>query len=155
MLTDSGAVLAGSEAYEILRVEAGTPEYGKDIDEDRFAFDIGRTAQAISYEKGCYLGQEPIVMARDRAGHAPRTLLGLKLAGKDPAAAKSKVFHTGEEVGYVTSSVFSPKFDRAIALAYLRYGHQTPGTIMQVETGGARVDAEVSALPFSESKFVD
>lgn len=148
MLTDAGAKPAGLEAYEILRVEAGTPEYGKDIDEDRFAFDLGRTAQAISYSKGCYLGQEPIVMARDRAGHAPRTLLGLKLAGDMPADRKAKVFHSGEEVGFVTSSVYSPKLSRAIALAYLRYGHQTPGTMMEIEAASGRLGAEVSSLPF-------
>jgi folate-binding protein YgfZ len=148
MLTDAGAKPAGPEAYEILRVEAGTPEYGKDIDEDRFAFDVGRTAQAISYDKGCYLGQEPIVMARDRAGHAPRTLLGLKLAGGEPVAAKAKVFDGAEEVGFVTTSVRSPRLDRAVALAYLRYGHQTPGTAMEVEAGAGRVGAEVSGLPF-------
>jgi folate-binding protein YgfZ len=149
MLTDSGAKLAGPEAYELLRIEAGMPEYGKDIDEDRFAFDVGRTAQAISYNKGCYLGQEPIVMARDRAGHAPRTLLGLELAGNAPAPPRAKVFHAGEEVGFVTSSVNSPKMARAIALAYLRYGHQTPGTVMEVETTTGRVAAEVSGLPFA------
>lgn len=148
MLTDAGAKPAGAEAYEILRVEAGTPEYGKDIDEDRFAFDVGRTAQAISYGKGCYLGQEPIVMARDRAGHAPRTLLGLKLAGDTPVLRKAKVIHAGEEVGFVTSSVPSPKVGRAIAMAYLRHGHQTPGTAVEIEAGSERVAAEVSALPF-------
>ena len=148
MLTEAGAAPARLEAYDVLRVEAGTPEYGKDIDEDRFAFDVGRTAQAISYNKGCYLGQEPIVMARDRAGHAPRTLIGLKLTGNEPVPPRAKVFHGSEEVGFVTSSVLSPKLDRAIALAYLRYGHQTPGTAMEVETGAGRLAAEVSALPF-------
>jgi tRNA-modifying protein YgfZ len=149
MLTDSGAQTAGPDAYEVLRVEAGTPEYGKDIDEDRFAFDVGRTAQAISYNKGCYLGQEPIVMARDRAGHAPRTLMGLKLAVREPAAAKASVFHSGEEVGFVTSSVLSPKLGKAIALAYLRHGHQAPGTMLEVQTTAGRLSAEVSALPFA------
>src|SRR5262245_22179168 len=148
MLTDSGANPAGAEAYELLRVEAGTPEYGKDIDEDRFAFDVGRTSRAISYNKGCYLGQEPIVMARDRAGHAPRTLLGLKLAGNDASPARAKVFHSGEEVGFVTTSVFSPRLGRAIALGYLRYGHQTPGMAVEVEMAAGRVPAEVSPLPF-------
>jgi folate-binding protein YgfZ len=146
MLTESGAAPAGLEAYEFLRVEAGTPVYGKDIDEDRFAFDVGRTAQAISYEKGCYLGQEPIVMARDRAGHAPRTLLGLKLTGAQPAARGDKVRRDGAEVGFVTSSVKSPRLG-PIALSYLRHGHQTPGTAVEVQTSHGPVAAAVSALP--------
>jgi tRNA-modifying protein YgfZ len=148
MLTQSGAKPAGPETYDVLRVEAGTPEYGKDIDEDRFAFDVGRTARAISYNKGCYLGQEPIVMARDRAGHAPRTLMGLKLAGNEPPPARAKVFHSGEEVGFVTSSVVSPRLGKAIALAYLRHGHQSPGTAVDVEMAAGRVSAGISALPF-------
>jgi folate-binding protein YgfZ len=148
MLTEAGTKPAGLDAYKLLRVEAGTPLYGKDITEDRFAFDVGRTAQAISYAKGCYLGQEPIVMARDRAGHAPRTLMGLKLAGIIPVESGSKVAHDGEEVGYVTSSVNSPRLGRAIALAYLRHGHQTPETPVEVRTPSGPLAAEVAALPF-------
>jgi folate-binding protein YgfZ len=149
MLTESGAKPAGLDAYELLRVEAGTPVYGKDITEERFAFDVGRTAQAVSYAKGCYLGQEPIVMARDRAGHAPRTLLGLKLTGNAPVESGAKVAHGGEEVGYVTSSVNSPRLGRAIALAYLRHGHQEPGTVVEVRSVKGSVAAEVSALPLA------
>lgn len=149
MLTECGASPAGSEAYELLRVEAGTPEYGKDIDEDRFAFDVGRTPIAISYAKGCYLGQEPIVMARDRSGHAPRTLLGLKLNSDQAVDRLSKVVHGTEEIGFVTSSVVSPRLGCSIALAYLRYGHQTPGTVMEVRTPSGPITAEVTALPFA------
>jgi folate-binding protein YgfZ len=145
MLTGAGAKPAGLEAFEILRVEAGTPVYGVDIDENRFAFEIGRTSQAISYSKGCYLGQEPIVMARDRAGHAPRTLTGLRLTGPEPAASGAKVQHGGEEVGWVTSSVPSPRLGAPIALAYLRYGHQEPGTKVEVEGNGPAI---VTRLPF-------
>ncbi len=147
MLTGAGAKPAGLDAFEVLRVEAGTPVYGIDIDENRFAFDVGRTAQAISYAKGCYLGQEPIVMARDRAGHAPRTLTGLKLAGAEPAPRGAKVFRGNEEVGWVTSSVSSPKLGCTIALAYLRYGHAGPGIAVEVETPSGHA-AEVTALPF-------
>ena len=144
MLTGAGAKLAGSDAFELLRVEAGTPAYGADIDENRYAFEIGRTAQAISYAKGCYLGQEPIGMARDRAGHAPRTLMGLKLSGDGTAARSVKVRHGEEDAGWVTSSVMSPKLCCAIALAYLRHGHNQPSTLVEVD-GRA---AEVTALPF-------
>jgi len=149
MLTECGATPASAQTYETLRVEAGTPEYGKDIDENRFAFDVGRTAITISYAKGCYLGQEPIVMARDRAGHAPRTLLGLKLGGNAPVERGAKVAHGDQEIGFVTSSVVSPRLGQPIALAYLRYGHQTPGTVMEVRATAGPVAAEVSALPFA------
>lgn len=134
--------VAANQVHEILRVEAGTPVYGVDVDEDRFVVEVGRTRQAISYTKGCYLGQEPIVMARDR-GQVNRTLLGLKLALGELPAAGAKVFAGDAEVGVVTSAVESPRFG-PIALAYLRRGHQTVGTAVQV---GGR-EATVSALPF-------
>src|SRR5207253_1526486 len=57
---------ANPQVHEMLRIEAGLPEFGKDIDENRLVMEVNRTAQAISYTKGCFLGQEPIVMARDR-----------------------------------------------------------------------------------------
>jgi len=149
MLTSAEAKPAGLDAFELLRVEAGTPVYGKDIDENRFAFDVGRTQQAISYNKGCYLGQEPIVMARDRAGHAPRTLLGLKLAGNDSVPRGSKLYRGAEEVGFTCTSIRSPRLGTPIALAYVRFGHQAPGTAVEVETPAGRVAAEVRSLPFA------
>jgi glycine cleavage system T protein len=146
-LSDAGARPAGLETYEVLRVEAGMPVYGVDIDENRLVFEVGRTAQAISYTKGCYLGQEPVVMARDR-GHANRTLLGLKILEGGAVPPGSRVLHGGEEVGQVTSSAVSPQLGVAIALAYLRRGHQEPGTAVEVETEGGRRKAEVALLPF-------
>jgi folate-binding protein YgfZ len=129
----------------VLRVEAGAPLYGVDVDETTFAPEVGRTPQAISYAKGCYLGQEPIVMARDR-GQVNRTLLGLLLPG-GPVPRGSLLFREGKEVGRVTSSVLSPTRG-GIALAYVRRGHQQPGTALEVEAGGQRHRAEVAALPF-------
>ena len=78
-LIGAGAVAGDESAYEILRIEAGLPAYGSDLDESRLAMEAGRTAQAISYAKGCYLGQETIVMARDR-GQINRQLMGVKVA---------------------------------------------------------------------------
>jgi folate-binding protein YgfZ len=147
-LADAGVQPAGQDVFEVLRVEAGMPAHGKEIDDTRLAMELGRTAQAINYTKGCYLGQETIVMARDR-GHVNRMLLGLKLAGDEPAAAGAKVIRGEEEVGQVTSSVFSPRVGAAIALAFLRRGHQQPGTAMEVESVKGKRAAEIAALPFS------
>ena len=66
LLLAAGAVAGTPETFETLRVEAGTPVYGIDIDAERFVMEVGRFARAVSYTKGCFLGQEPIVMARDR-----------------------------------------------------------------------------------------
>ena len=147
MLAGAGASPAGLQAYELLRVEAGTPVYGKDIDDNNLALEVGRTEQAISYRKGCFLGQEPLVRIRD-LGHVNRSLTGLKLAGGERVPAGSKLFRDGKEVGWVTSSVVSPRLGTAIALAYVRRGHQEPGTALEVEAAGTRRAAEVAALPF-------
>lgn len=142
-LTAAGAAQADPETYNVLRVEAGTPVYGVDIDESRLVMETGRTAQAISYTKGCYLGQEPVVMARDR-GHINRTLVGLRLGGDGPAPQGSKLLREGKEVGVISSSVFSPRLG-PIALGYVRRGSWEPGTRLEVEGTGRT--AEVVALP--------
>jgi folate-binding protein YgfZ len=145
MLLRGGAKPAGRETWESLRVEAGTPVQGADIDETTFAPEVGRIAQTICYTKGCYLGQEPIVMARDR-GQINRTLLGLKLPdGVVPH--NSLLFREGKEVGRVTSSVVSPQTKMAIGLGYVRRGSQEPGTRLEVDVQGQRHPAEVAALP--------
>ncbi len=146
-LSTAGATPAGRQAWEILRIEAGTPEYGKDIDDNRLAMEVGRTSQAISYDKGCYLGQETIVMARDR-GHVNRSLLGLRISGDRRAASGTKVFHQDQEVGQVTSSVVSPRFG-AIALAYLRRGFQAEGMELILDPAQDGRAARVASLPFT------
>ena len=144
MLARAGARPAGRDAYEILRVEAGTPALAVDMDESTFAPEIGRTKQAICYTKGCYLGQEPIVMARDR-GQVNRTLSGIKLPD-GPVPHNSLLYAEGKEVGRVTSSLVSPRLG-AIGLAYIRRGSQEPGTKLEVDAAGTRRPATVVALP--------
>src|SRR5207245_396496 len=111
-----------------------------------FAPEVGRIQQAICYTKGCYLGQEPIVMARDR-GQINRTLLGVKLPD-GPVPKNALLFRDGKEIGRVTSSVRSPRLETAIGLAYVRRGNQEPGTRLEVDVNGVRQPAEVTALPF-------
>ena len=147
MLLRAGAKPAGRAAWEMLRIEAGTPAQGQDIDETTFAPEAGRIAQAISYAKGCYLGQEPIVMARDR-GQVNRTLLGVKLPD-GPVPHNSTLFRDAKEVGRVTSSVRSPRLGIAVGLAYVRRGNQEPDTLLEVDVQGQRHPASVAALPFA------
>jgi len=149
MLLAAGAVAAGDNTREILRVEAGTPVYGKDIDEDRAVMEVGRTRQAICYTKGCFLGQEPIVMARDR-GHVNRTLMGVRLSEGGPVARGTKLFTNGTEVGQVTSFVLSPRFG-PIGLAYIKRGFQEPGTVLEADDGRHGV---VCTLPFHTNPAV-
>ena len=136
---------AGREASEILRIEAGLPREGADIDENTFAPEVGRIAETISYTKGCYLGQESIVMARDR-GQVNRTLVGIRLPD-GPVPHDSRLIDGDKEVGRITSSVQSPRLGMGLGLAYVRRGHQEPGTQLQVDASGKRVPADVVKLP--------
>jgi folate-binding protein YgfZ len=145
-LSAAGAVCADAAAYNILRIEAGLPQYGIDIDENRLAMEVNRP-QAISYSKGCYLGQETIVMARDR-GQVNRLMMGVKVSPTStdtsflPAGAR--VMRGNDEVGQVTSSVYSPRLGQVIALAYLKRGSWDAGTEIVID-GRPGV---VCALPF-------
>jgi folate-binding protein YgfZ len=147
-LVTADATPADSLTHELLRVEAGWPVVGIDMDENRFVVEVGRGAQAICYTKGCFLGQEPIVMARDR-GQVNRMLLGI-LCGAGPVlTAGTKLFQGDAEVGQVTSSVESPRLGQTIALAYIRRGSQEPGTKLTIEPVPAGRQGVVSLLPFA------
>jgi folate-binding protein YgfZ len=147
MLTAAGAVPASPQTYEMLRIEAGTPLFGPDMDSNRFVMEVGNALRAVSYTKGCFLGQEPIVMARDRAGHVNRAFSGLKVLDGGPLPAGTKLFRDGQEVGVVTSSCHSPRLGVPVALGYLRWKHQDPGTRMEAETPAGRQPVEVVGLP--------
>jgi folate-binding protein YgfZ len=140
-LAAAGARPASPGTFEALRAEAGTPLYGVDIDESTFAPEAGRTAQAICYTKGCYLGQEPIVMARDR-GQINRTLLRLTLP-QGPVPPGSLLYRDGKDVGRVTSSAAVPGAGYAVGLAYVRRGNQEPGTVLEVDVSGQRRPATI------------
>ena len=134
--------LASPADIEILRVEAGMPRYGVDVSEDHFPFE-SLLARHIDYDKGCYLGQEPISRVHFR-GNPNKGMRGLVIAGSDAVAPGSPVSHSEREhAGDVTSSVVSPSFG-PIALAYLHRSIFAPGN--QVSVAGR--DATVVELPF-------
>jgi folate-binding protein YgfZ len=146
-LTDAGATPASREVFETLRIEAGTPLFGPDIDENRFVMEVAHAARAVSYTKGCYLGQEPIVMARDRAGHVNRAFSAVKVLQGGPLPPGTKLLRDGQEVGVVTSSCHSPRLGAPVALGYLRWKHQDVGTRMEAETPTGRHPVEVLGMP--------
>lgn len=138
---------ASEVAVEARRIEAGLPRYGVDVGEDYFPFEAN-LERAISFKKGCYIGQEVVVRGTTR-GQAKKRLVGLVVAGEGALAPGSKVAANvagehKEDAGTVTSSVVSPRLG-AIALAYLHHSLCEPGT--EVSVGGRT--AVVSALPFA------
>jgi folate-binding protein YgfZ len=146
-LVDQGAQPAGLDVYHILRLESGTPEYGLDIDDSNLPQEVDRDARAISFTKGCYLGQETICRIRD-LGHANRKLAGLRIEGTNAPAPGSRVLRDSQEIGRVTSSAVSPRLG-VLALAYLRRGHHDAGIEVEVEMASQRLPARISALPFA------
>lgn len=144
-LDDGRAVAAGLDAFEVLRIESGVPWHGRDVTGETLALEAPYEA-AISFRKGCYLGQE--VMERVTArGHVNRKLVGVELTGDVVPPAGARLFAGDREVGWVTSAARSWRLARVIGLAYVRREHLTPGTALTLEAGdGAAVT--VRALPF-------
>jgi folate-binding protein YgfZ len=139
----------GFESFNVHRIEAGIPWYGLDIEENTLPIEAGLEKDAISFNKGCYIGQESVARITYR-GHVNRKLVGLCLSGIQPASKGDKVSKDGQEVGWVTSSGYSPNFKRAIALGYLRREVLEPRTTVLVESGAEGVAAEVTLLPFPQ-----
>ena len=130
---------------EMIRIENGVASVGVDTTDKTIALEA-RLNRAISFNKGCYLGQETIERATARGGLKKR-MFGLKFNTMDVPAAGSMLSLDGKEVGRVTSAVRSPRFD-AIGLAILHHSAWTPGTELKVGEGGV---ATVTELPFAQN----
>lgn len=150
-LVAAGARPIGRPAFESLRIEAGTPVLGRDVDESVLLPEIP-FANLVSQTKGCYPGQEVVVRIRDR-GHVNRMLVGLLLDAKASGGDESvpdgaEVLADGAGVGRVTSSTWSFGLERPIALAFVRRQHAAAGSRVSVRVGERELSASVSDLPF-------
>ena len=143
-----GACPVGLGALNMLRIEAGIPWYGVDMDEDRIVLEVGLD-HALSFNKGCYLGQEVVERASAR-GRVNRKLSGLLVQGTEPPRSGDKLFADTREVGWITSAILSPRFGRPIALGYVRREHLEPGTRLRIDRNGTPMIAEVAVLPFPQ-----
>lgn len=143
----AGARPVGARAHESLRIEAGTPYLGHDIDDTVLLPEIP-VERWVSYAKGCYIGQEVVVRIRDR-GHVNRHLRGLVLDGETVPRPGSPVVSGESEIGRVTTATWSFGLKRPIALGFVRRQHAEPGTSVAVRSGDASLPARVSALPFT------
>jgi folate-binding protein YgfZ len=140
----------GDEAQEMLRIEAGIPRYGVDFSEENLLLEVGLD-NAVSFTKGCYLGQEVIERIRSR-GHVNKKLVGLLLEGDRPAQAGDLIFVADKEVGNITSSVYSRSLNRPIALGYIHRDFWTAGTSVSVKHGATSIAGTVTEIPFVNGK---
>jgi folate-binding protein YgfZ len=146
-LQSAGARPVGSEALEILRIEAGLPRYGVDMDETNVVTETALD-DAISYTKGCYLGQEIIARIKYR-GHVAKKLAGLVFEQAVKVEANATIKSTDDkDIGRITSKTYSPHLGQTIALGYLKYDYLAPDTSVKVTTGDQNIVAQVTELPF-------
>lgn len=143
-LQSAGATAVDPEALDIVRVEHGLAKPGIDMTEKTIALEA-RLEPAISFNKGCYLGQETVERATAR-GALKKRLFGLRLERRiEPGAS---LMLAGKEVGRATSPVLSPRFG-PIALAILHHSAWNPGMVLEARDSGGKCSATVSEIPFS------
>jgi folate-binding protein YgfZ len=139
-----GGCACGWDALETARIEAGVPRFGADLDETTLPPEAGLDVTAVSYNKGCYIGQE-VLNRIHTIGHVNRKLVGLRLSAGTSALPRrgDKLLRDGKEIGVITSAVCSPVFAH-IALGFVRREYAETGTEVQLPNGTI---ARVAPLP--------
>jgi folate-binding protein YgfZ len=140
------AAWVGENAHDVLRVEAGVPRYGIDFSEDTLLLEVGLD-DAVSFTKGCYLGQEVVERIRSR-GHVNKRLVGLRLASKEQLSPGDLILAGDKETGQITSWTDSPALGATIALAYVHKDHWHAGAAVDIRHGAKFFAATVADLPF-------
>ena len=141
---DLGVRPVGLKALEILRLEAGLPKYGVDVDENIIVLEAGYK-DAISFTKGCYVGQEVVARAT-HIGRVNKQLVKIEVEGKDVPACGSKLSLNGKDVGFLTSAAFSPGLGKVVALGYASRNFAKEGTRLSLETGTVPLQAVVMKI---------
>jgi folate-binding protein YgfZ len=147
-LVAAGVGFVSPETLEVLRIEAGIPRHGQDMDETNVVLEANLD-DAISYTKGCYLGQEIIIRIKHR-GHVAKKLTGLKFDQTVDSGATVRS-DEGKEIGRVTSVTYSPTLESTIALGYVKYEYLAAGT--RVRAGD--IAGTVTDLPFVRGSWYE
>ena len=141
-----GVPVCSMEAYEAVRIEAGIPVMGKELDESTIPAEAGVVDRSVSFTKGCYTGQELVARIDSRGGNVPRRLRGLVFPDDVAMPAGATLQADGKDVGRVTSVAFSPRVGATVALAYVRRAVEPPAEVVVSWDGGSS-PARVEALP--------
>lgn len=129
--------------FDSLRIERGIPVFGRDMDETTIVPELGLEGM-ISYTKGCYVGQEIIARIHFR-GHVAKSLTGISTNIDNALTSGVELFsEDGKNAGRVASVTMSPKLNKMIALAYVRFEHLSAGTKLKA----GETEVEVTSLPF-------
>jgi folate-binding protein YgfZ len=143
-----GVTRCSLAAYEAVRIEAGIPVMGRELDERTIPAEAGVVERSVSFTKGCYTGQELVARIDSRGGNVPRRLRGLVLpvGAAEPPPGATVRDDTGKDVGEVTSAAFSPRLAAVVALAYVRRAVEPPADV-EVAWDRGSSPARVEALP--------
>lgn len=133
-----GGAPIGMAALNTLRLEAGVPWFPADFNEAMIPHEAALESTHVSFNKGCYTGQEIVERVRSR-GHVNRKRVTLKFSTATPPLPGTKLRASGAEVGYITSAAFSPAAGTAIGMGYVRREHFAPGSILEFDSGTAKV----------------
>lgn len=137
----------GAHALDALRMEAGIPRAGLDLNEEITPPEAGLEEKAFSLNKGCYPGQE-VVARMDTYGSVRRHLVGLVIKDAAVPPRGTKLFSGDREVGWISSAVRSPQLGQVIAFGFPLRDFSAPDTALTVEIEGKKYDATVTTLPF-------
>jgi folate-binding protein YgfZ len=156
---DDAVVRCGDDAYQAARIEAGLPVNGRELTEATIAAEAGLVERTVSFDKGCFTGQELVARLDSRGSKVARKLAGLVIggttadgdAGELPPAGASVWTTDGEhEVGHLSSVAWSPHFGAPVALATLHRRVTPPETVSvrwEVDGGARQIEAEARTLP--------
>jgi folate-binding protein YgfZ len=135
-IVQTGATAIDHGTWDVVRTEAGIPVYGVDIDENTLMPELGEAG--ISYDKGCYIGQEVVAKVK-YIGHVNRRFVGLVFTDNEILEARSVIRKGDREVGYVTTSLLSPRLNKPIALGFVSRSAYAPGSEVEVGTKSATI----------------
>jgi folate-binding protein YgfZ len=145
-LRDAGAAVVSDDAIAAARIEVGYPVFGVDMTDDTIPLEAGIESRAISFSKGCFVGQEVIIRVLHRGhGRVARKLVSLRINGQRPEPG-AKLYAGEREAGFVTSAGESPR-SGTIALGYAHRDFIVAGSELEVETPSGRAPAVVAEVP--------
>lgn len=146
-LRQRGGVEADGEVAETLRIEGGIPRFRQDMDEETIPLEAGLEQRAISFSKGCYVGQEVVIRILHRGhGRVVKKLVGLLVAGSEVPSRGAAIAAADRPIGEVTSATWSPLMAAPIALGYVHRDFVAPGTSLRL----GDLEARVVELPFHQ-----
>jgi folate-binding protein YgfZ len=150
-ILESSTSPVSESAREVLRIEAGIPIFGKDMDGKNILPETGLEHSSVSYNKGCYIGQE--VIARIKTYGAPNfALMGLIIEGSDLPPYNGTLRLGDKKIGTIKSSVHSVSLDKVIALAYLHKEHRSPDIDLEVSIDNNPFKVKTCLLPFYQAQ---